>query len=71
MGDRDTASWLAIIGMGWLLTTMSPSSAYVSGILPSLIIISLGMGLVFVPLSAVSLYATSAATMTPAWHRPC
>ena len=47
---------LAIIGMV-LLTTMSPSSAYVSGILPSLIIISLGMGLVFVPLSAVSLFA--------------
>ena len=47
---------LAIIGM-LLLTTMSPSSAYVSGILPSLIIISLGMGLVFVPLSAVSLFA--------------
>ena len=36
---------------------MSPSSAYVSGILPSLIIISLGMGLIFVPLSAVSLFA--------------
>ena len=47
---------LAIVGMV-LLTTMSPSSAYVSGILPSLIIISLGMGLVFVPLSAVSLFA--------------
>jgi len=47
---------LAIIGMV-LLTTMSPSSAYVSGILPSLIIISLGMGLIFVPLSAVSLFA--------------
>ena len=47
---------LAIIGMV-LLTTMSPSSAYVSGILPSLVIISLGMGLIFVPLSAVSLFA--------------
>ena len=47
---------LAIVGMV-LLTTMSPSTAYVSGILPSLIIISLGMGLVFVPLSAVSLFA--------------
>jgi EmrB/QacA subfamily drug resistance transporter len=47
---------LAIIGMA-LLTTMSPSTAYVSGILPSLIIISLGMGLIFVPLSAVSLFA--------------
>ena len=47
---------LAIVGMV-LLTTMSPSSAYVSGILPSLVIISLGMGLIFVPLSAVSLFA--------------
>ena len=51
-----TGFGLAIIGMA-LLTTMSPSSAYVSGILPSLIIISLGMGLIFVPLSAVSLFA--------------
>jgi EmrB/QacA subfamily drug resistance transporter len=51
-----TGFLLAIIGMV-LLTTMSPSSAYVSGILPSLIIISLGMGLIFVPLSAVSLFA--------------
>ena len=51
-----TGFLLAIIGMV-LLTTMSPSTAYVSGILPSLIIISLGMGLIFVPLSAVSLFA--------------
>lgn len=51
-----TGFLLAIIGMA-LLTTMSPSTAYVSGILPSLIIISLGMGLIFVPLSAVSLFA--------------
>jgi EmrB/QacA subfamily drug resistance transporter len=47
---------LAIVGMV-LLTTMSPSSAYISGILPSLVIISIGMGLIFVPLSAVSLFA--------------
>jgi EmrB/QacA subfamily drug resistance transporter len=47
---------LAIIGMA-LLTTMSSTSAYLSGILPSLIVISLGMGLIFVPLSAVSLFA--------------
>jgi EmrB/QacA subfamily drug resistance transporter len=51
-----TGFLLAIIGMA-LLTTMSPSTAYISGILPSLIIISLGMGLIFVPLSAVSLFA--------------
>ena len=51
-----TGFLLAIIGMV-LLTRMTPSTAYVGGILPSLIIISLGMGLVFVPLSAVSLFA--------------
>ena len=46
---------LAIIGMLMLLR-LNPSSAYVGDILPSLILISLGMGLIFVPLSAVSLY---------------
>ncbi len=46
----------AIVGM-LLLTRMTPETAYVSGILPSLIILSLGMGLIFVPLSAVSLFA--------------
>ena len=47
---------LAVTGM-LLLTRMTSTSAYVSDILPSLIIISLGMGLIFVPLSAVSLFA--------------
>ena len=47
---------MTVIGM-LLLLRMTPNSAYASDILPSLIIISLGMGLVFVPLSAVSLYA--------------
>ncbi len=47
---------LAIIGM-ILLTRMTSGSGYVGEILPSLIIISLGMGLIFVPLSAVSLFA--------------
>lgn len=47
---------LAIIGMV-LLTRMTPTTEYLGGILPSLVIISLGMGLIFVPLSAVSLFA--------------
>jgi len=47
---------LAVVGMLMLLR-LNPSSAYVGDILPSLILISLGMGLIFVPLSAVSLYA--------------
>ncbi len=47
---------MTVIGM-LLLLRMNPTSAYLSDILPSLIIISLGMGLVFVPLSAVSLFA--------------
>ncbi len=47
---------MAVIGM-WLLTHMTASSTYVADILPALIIMSLGMGLVFVPLSAVSLFA--------------
>ena len=47
---------LAVIGM-LLLTRLTPGSSYVTDILPSLIILSLGMGLIFVPLSAVSLYA--------------
>jgi EmrB/QacA subfamily drug resistance transporter len=47
---------LAVLGMLMLLR-LTPSSAYVGDILPSLILISLGMGLIFVPLSAVSLYA--------------
>lgn len=47
---------LAVVGM-LLLTRMTPESSYVTDILPALILMSLGMGLIFVPLSAVSLYA--------------
>ncbi len=39
-----------------LLTRLTPTSAYVSDILPALILMSLGMGLVFVPLSATALF---------------
>jgi len=51
-----TGFLMAIVGM-LLLTRMTSTSSYVTEILPSLIIISLGMGLIFVPLSAVSLFA--------------
>lgn len=47
---------LAIVGMT-LLLRLSPTSSYVGDILPSLIVMSFGMGLIFVPLSAVSLFA--------------
>jgi MFS family permease len=47
---------MTVIGM-LLLLRMTATSSYAADILPPLIIISLGMGLVFVPLSAVSLYA--------------
>jgi len=39
-----------------LLTRLTPTSAYVSDILPALALMSLGMGLVFVPLSATALF---------------
>lgn len=39
-----------------LLTQLTPDSAYLTNILPSMIIISLGMGLIFVPLSATALF---------------
>lgn len=47
---------IAIIGM-LLLVRLAPTSSYASDILPSLILMSVGMGLIFVPLSAVSLFA--------------
>ncbi|MFY9331343.1 MAG: MFS transporter [Candidatus Nanopelagicales bacterium] len=47
---------LAVIGMG-LLIRITPTSGYSTDILPSMIILSLGMGLIFVPLSATALYA--------------
>ncbi|MDO8309096.1 MAG: MFS transporter [Actinomycetota bacterium] len=46
---------LAIIGMA-LYLRMTAETTYVSGILPSIIIMSLGMGLIFVPLSATALF---------------
>jgi EmrB/QacA subfamily drug resistance transporter len=47
---------LAISGLFWF-TKMAADTSYVSGILPPMILISLGMGLIFVPLSATALYA--------------
>ena len=47
---------LAVIGMG-LLIRITPTSGYSTDILPSMIILSFGMGLIFVPLSATALYA--------------
>jgi EmrB/QacA subfamily drug resistance transporter len=47
---------MTVVGM-LLLLRMTAASSYVADILPPLIIISLGMGLIFVPLSAVSLFA--------------
>jgi EmrB/QacA subfamily drug resistance transporter len=47
---------LAVVGMT-LLLRLEPTSSYVTDILPSLILMSVGMGLIFVPLSAVSLFA--------------
>lgn len=47
---------ISIIGMA-LLLRITPESTYAANLLPSMIIISIGMGLIFVPLSAVSLFA--------------
>lgn len=49
---------MAVIGMS-LYIRLSPESTYVSGVLPSIILMSLGMGLIFVPLSATALYGVS------------
>lgn len=40
-----------------MLTRLTETSSYVTAVLPTLIIMSLGMGLVFVPLSATALFA--------------
>lgn len=40
-----------------LLTRLEPASSYLSDILPALMVLSLGMGLVFVPISATALFA--------------
>lgn len=47
---------LALVGM-LLLTMMTPETVYLTQILPAMMFISIGMGLIFVPLSAVSLFA--------------
>ncbi len=47
---------LAVVGM-LLLTMMTVDTTYVTQILPALIIMSIGMGLIFVPMSAVALFA--------------
>jgi EmrB/QacA subfamily drug resistance transporter len=46
---------MATAGM-LLLTQLEPASSYVSDILPALMVLSLGMGLVFVPISATALF---------------
>jgi EmrB/QacA subfamily drug resistance transporter len=40
-----------------LLTKLEPASSYTTDILPALMVLSLGMGLVFVPISATALFA--------------
>lgn len=47
---------MATTGM-LLLTRLEPTSSYTTDILPALMILSLGMGLVFVPISATALFA--------------
>lgn len=46
---------LATVGMS-LYLRLSPESTYAANILPSIVIMSLGMGLIFVPLSATALF---------------
>ena len=45
---------LAVIGLLWL-TQLPPDSAYLTHVVPSMLLISLGMGHVFVPLSSTAL----------------
>lgn len=47
---------MATLGMV-LLTRLEPTSSYTGDILPALMVLSLGMGLVFVPISATALFA--------------
>lgn len=49
---------MATVGM-LLYLRLAADSTYVAGVLPSIILMSLGMGLVFVPLSAVALFGVS------------
>jgi len=46
---------LAVLGM-FIFTHLTASSTYWPNILPGMIVISIGMGLIFVPLSAVALF---------------
>ena len=46
---------MATAGM-LLLTRLAPDSSYLTAVLPSILLISLGMGITFVPLSATSLF---------------
>jgi len=51
---------LIAAGIGLLLlTTITPDTAYISHVLPSLLIMSSGMALVFIPLTSTSLHAVS------------
>ncbi len=45
----------ASLGMAWL-TQITPTSSYATSVLPSILVMSLGMGFVFVPLSATALF---------------
>jgi EmrB/QacA subfamily drug resistance transporter len=60
---RFGARWVSFIGLLMastglgLLTQLTEHSAYLTSILPSILIMSLGMGLVFVPISATALFA--------------
>jgi MFS family permease len=44
---------LAALGMAWM-TTLSPTDSYATGMLPGLILLALGMGNAFVPLTLVA-----------------
>ncbi len=46
---------LATAGMLWLIG-LTPTSGYLTKVLPALLVISIGMSLIFVPLSATALY---------------
>jgi EmrB/QacA subfamily drug resistance transporter len=46
---------MAAVGM-WLLSLLTPSSSYVSHIMPSMLITSLGLGLAFVTLASTALF---------------
>ena len=56
------ARWVSFTGLLmasaglFLLTRLQADSQYVSGVLPAILLMSLGMGLVFVPLSATALF---------------